>query len=49
MKISGKIFRVSQCRSQEKVKDIEPEQTAEMIHKIANNYKMYASWYKDEE
>jgi len=32
-----------------KVKDIEPEQTAEMIHKIANNYKMYASWYKDEE
>jgi carbonic anhydrase/acetyltransferase-like protein (isoleucine patch superfamily) len=32
-----------------KVKDIEPEQTSEMIHKIANNYKMYASWYTDEE
>ncbi|MDA3892869.1 MAG: gamma carbonic anhydrase family protein [Salinivirgaceae bacterium] len=32
-----------------KVKDIEPEQTQEMINKIANNYLMYASWYKDEE
>ncbi len=31
-----------------KVKDIEPEQTKEMIEKIANNYLMYASWYKDE-
>ena len=30
-----------------KVKDIEPEQTQEMIDKIANNYIMYASWYKD--
>ena len=29
-----------------KVKDIEPEQTAEMVTKIANNYLMYASWYK---
>jgi len=29
-----------------KVKDIEPEQTQEMINKIANNYLMYASWYK---
>lgn len=29
-----------------KVKDIEPDQTSEMIHKIANNYMMYASWYK---
>lgn len=29
-----------------KVKDIEPHQTAEMINKIANNYLMYASWYK---
>ncbi len=29
-----------------KVKDIEPEQTSEMIHKIANNYLMYAGWYK---
>lgn len=30
-----------------KVKDIEPRQTAEMIHKIANNYLMYAGWYKE--
>ncbi len=29
-----------------KVKDIEPNQTSEMIHKIANNYMMYAGWYK---
>ncbi len=29
-----------------KVKDIEPEQTKEMINKIANNYLMYSSWYK---
>lgn len=32
-----------------KVKNIEPEQTQEMINKIANNYKMYASWYKEDE
>jgi len=30
-----------------KIKDIEPEQTKEMINKIANNYHMYASWYKE--
>lgn len=30
-----------------KIKDIEPEQTREMIEKIANNYMMYAAWYKD--
>jgi carbonic anhydrase/acetyltransferase-like protein (isoleucine patch superfamily) len=29
-----------------KIKDIEPEQTKEMIEKIANNYLMYAGWYK---
>ncbi len=29
-----------------KVKEIEPRQTQEMINKIANNYSMYASWYK---
>jgi len=29
-----------------KVKDIEPGQTKEMIEKIANNYLMYAGWYK---
>jgi carbonic anhydrase/acetyltransferase-like protein (isoleucine patch superfamily) len=30
-----------------KIKDIEPEQTKEMIHKIADNYHLYASWYKE--
>ncbi len=30
-----------------KLKDIEPQQTADMIQKIANNYKMYASWFKE--
>jgi len=29
-----------------KVKEIEPEQSMEMIHKIANNYLMYSEWYK---
>jgi carbonic anhydrase/acetyltransferase-like protein (isoleucine patch superfamily) len=29
-----------------KIKDIEPAQTAEMIEKIARNYRMYAGWYK---
>lgn len=32
-----------------KVKDVAPEQTAEMINKIANNYLMYSSWYKEDE
>ncbi|WP_439181626.1 gamma carbonic anhydrase family protein [Carboxylicivirga taeanensis] len=32
-----------------KVKDIEPEQSKEMVQKIANNYLMYAGWFKDEE
>ncbi len=32
-----------------KIKDIEPEQTKEMVNKIADNYLMYASWYKEEE
>ncbi len=32
-----------------KVKDIEPEQSREMVQKIANNYLMYAGWYKEEE
>ena len=31
-----------------KIKEVSPEQTQEMIEKIANNYIMYASWYKDE-
>jgi carbonic anhydrase/acetyltransferase-like protein (isoleucine patch superfamily) len=30
-----------------KIKDIEPAQSAEMIQKIAKNYKMYADWYKE--
>ncbi len=30
-----------------KVKNIDPNQTKEMINKIANNYLMYASWYKE--
>jgi carbonic anhydrase/acetyltransferase-like protein (isoleucine patch superfamily) len=29
-----------------KIKEIEPGQSMEMIHKIANNYLMYSSWYK---
>ena len=31
------------------VKKVDPEQTKEMINKIANNYLMYSSWYKEEE
>ncbi|MCT4648154.1 MAG: gamma carbonic anhydrase family protein [Carboxylicivirga sp.] len=31
-----------------KVKEIEPNQTKEMIHKIANNYLMYAGWFKED-
>ncbi len=31
-----------------KLKDIEPEQTRDMIEKIANNYLMYSGWYKEE-
>ncbi len=30
-----------------KVKDVSPEQTRDMIERIANNYMMYASWYKE--
>jgi carbonic anhydrase/acetyltransferase-like protein (isoleucine patch superfamily) len=29
-----------------KIKEIEPNQTKEMIEKIANNYLMYAGWYE---
>jgi carbonic anhydrase/acetyltransferase-like protein (isoleucine patch superfamily) len=32
-----------------KLKDIEPQQTSEMIRKISNNYQMYASWYKEDD
>ena len=30
-----------------RTKEINPEQTKEMIEKIANNYVMYAGWYKE--
>lgn len=30
-----------------KVKDISPDQTAEMVEKIATNYLMYAGWYSE--
>ncbi len=30
------------------VKDVEPHQTNEMNRKIAHNYAMYSSWYKEE-
>lgn len=32
-----------------KIKEISPEQTREMIEKIANNYRMYASWFTEEQ
>ncbi len=32
-----------------KIKDINPEQSNEMIKKIAANYSMYASWFKTDE
>ncbi|MBN2669888.1 MAG: gamma carbonic anhydrase family protein [Bacteroidales bacterium] len=32
-----------------RIKSIEPEQSREMIQKIANNYLMYSSWFKEEE
>jgi carbonic anhydrase/acetyltransferase-like protein (isoleucine patch superfamily) len=31
-----------------KVKDIEPNQSSDMIQRIANDYVMYASWYKED-
>lgn len=30
-----------------KIKDIDPGQTIAMIDRIADNYKLYASWYKE--
>ena len=32
-----------------RIKTIEPNQSKEMIQKIANNYLMYSSWFKEEE
>lgn len=32
-----------------RIKAIDPEQSREMIEKIANNYIFYASWYKEDE
>ena len=31
-----------------KVKDVSPEQTRDMIERIANNYIMYSGWFKEE-
>lgn len=31
-----------------KIKEISPEQTREMIEKIARNYRMYAGWFMEE-
>jgi len=30
-----------------RIKTIDPEQSREMIQKIADNYSMYASWYQE--
>lgn len=30
------------------VKSVDPEQTKDMIHRIADNYLMYADWYKQD-
>lgn len=32
-----------------KVKDIDPAQSKDIIERIANNYLMYSSWYKEDE
>ena len=32
-----------------RIKTIEPKQSKEMIQKIANNYLMYSSWFKDDD
>lgn len=32
-----------------KIKNVDIEQTREMIHKIANNYLIYAGWFKGQE
>ncbi len=31
-----------------RIKSVDPEQTREMIEKIADNYLLYASWYREE-
>ncbi len=41
---SGSIYGGNPAK---KIKDIDPQQTAEMINKIADNYQMYAGWYKN--
>ncbi len=32
-----------------KVKDVTPEQRDEIIRRIAHDYRMYASWYEEED
>ena len=41
---SGSIYAGVPAR---RIKNIDPEQSKEMIEKIAENYTFYASWYKD--
>ncbi len=41
---SGTIFAGVPAK---KVKDLSQEQTEQIVNRIANNYVMYASWYKD--
>lgn len=41
---SGTIFAGIPAK---KVKDLSQEQTEQLINRIANNYVMYAGWYKD--
>jgi carbonic anhydrase/acetyltransferase-like protein (isoleucine patch superfamily) len=31
-----------------KIKDVDPEQARTMIHRIAENYKMYSGWFKED-
>ena len=40
---SGSIYAGNPAK---RLKDVNPEQTSEMIQKIARNYKMYSDWYK---
>jgi carbonic anhydrase/acetyltransferase-like protein (isoleucine patch superfamily) len=40
----GSIYAGSPAR---RIKSVDPEQHAQMIERIGNNYHMYASWYKE--
>jgi carbonic anhydrase/acetyltransferase-like protein (isoleucine patch superfamily) len=43
---SGSVFAGSPAK---KIKEISPELLEGEIHRIANNYHMYAGWYKEGE